>query len=125
MVIPSKTESAVIVAPVGFNEEDCMMITDTLCQLPVIFKPKIKPRTKEQMTPFNHQFYLYCVRKKINPFDHFFDEMGLIIAGTGLFGGIYQDYNTAYSKTEPKTSSLDKDHEHKLAIDELNKKEVP
>jgi len=95
------------------------MITDTICQIPVIFFTKIKPRTKEQMQPFNKQLYLYCIRKKINPFDHFFDEMGILMAGIGLFGGIWKEYQDEYGKSVKKKDPLNADYEH---VKELNEK---
>ncbi len=107
----------------GFTEDDCMMISDTLTQLPIIFFPKIKPRTKEQLTPFNHQLFAYCVRKKINPFDHFFDEMGLCLSGVALFGGIYKEYNENYGKKIEKKDPLNSEHENKIRTDEMNRKE--
>ncbi len=98
-----------------------MFITESVASLPSIFFPKVPLRTKEQLTPFNHQFYRYCKKKGINPFEYFFDEFGLAMAGMGLAGGIWRDYKEHYSKNgkeetrEEKKLSSDFDHAKKVA----------
>lgn len=107
--------------PDDYTEDDLMFITESVTSLPSIFFPKVPLRKKEQLTPFNHQFYRYCKKKGINPFEYFFDEFGLFMAGMGLAGGIWRDYKEHYSKNgkeltrEDKKLSSDFDHEQQIA----------
>ena len=97
-----------------------MFITESVVSLPSIFFPKVPLRTKEQIIPFNHQFYRYCKKKGINPFEYFFDEFGLAMAGLGLAGGIWRDYKAHYgngSKEEtPGDKKLSSDFDHAKEI---------
>jgi len=104
-----------------YNEQDCMMICSALFSIPSIVYDKIPLRTEKDLTAFNHQLYIYCVRKNINPFDYFFDEFGIVVAGITVCGGIVRDYKKEYGKdrdtrtTAEKKLSNDYDHEKEVA----------
>ncbi len=111
-----------------YSEEDLLFITESVVSLPSIFLPKIPLRTKEQIAPFNHQFYRYCKKKGINPFEFFFDEFGLMMAGAGLAGGIYRDYKEHYSNGKKPETKEDKklasDFEHAKQVAEQKAKDI-
>ncbi len=106
----------------NYTEEDVMFLTENIASLPSIFFEKIPLRTNAQLQPFNHQFYRYCKKKGINPFEYFFDEFGLIVAGLGLASGIWRDYKENYGRNGKTQSTEDKklssDYEHAKQIDE-------
>lgn len=115
--------SGTISSPVSdaYTEEDLIFLTESVVTLPSIIFPKIPPRTKEQIAPFNHQLYLYCKKKGLNPYEYFFDEFGIAMAGLGLAAGIYRDYKENYGNgakeetRENKKLSSDFDHANKVA----------
>jgi len=75
-----------------FSEQDCHFICKSFLQLPAVLWGNHLIRKDEQVQPFSHAFYNYCLRKGINPFDYFFDEFPLIIAGIGLVKGMRDDH---------------------------------
>lgn len=106
-----------------YTEEDLLFITETFWNIPCIFLEKIPPRDPEKLKKFNTQFFKYCRKKGINPFDYFFDEFPLAMAGIGMGMGIWRDYKEQYksngnekekSKEEKKLSS-DYDHDKEVA----------
>lgn len=103
-----------------YTEEDLMFLTENITSMPSIFFDKIPLRTNAQLVPFNHQFYKYCKKKNINPFEYFFDEFGLAMAGLGLAGGIYRDYKENYGAKAKKESKEEK----KLSSDYDRAKEI-
>lgn len=114
--------------PDDYTEEDVMFISESVASLPSIFFPKVPLRTKEQVIPFNHQFYRYCKKKGINPFEFFFDEFGLLMAGAGLAGGIWRDYKDNYGSTRREETKEDKklsaDFEHEKQVAEQKEKDI-
>ncbi len=114
--------------PDDYTEEDLMFISESVASLPSIFFPKVPLRTKEQLTPFNHQFYRYCKKKGINPFEFFFDEFGLLMAGAGLAGGIWRDYKDNYGSARKEESKQDKklsaEYEHEKQVAEQKEKDL-
>lgn len=112
-----------------YTEDDVMFISESLTALPCIFFPKIPVRTKEQLRPFNHQFYVYCKKKGINPFEFFFDEFGLVISGLGVAGGIWRDYKEQYGSSTGKEQKkedrkLSADYEHEKQVAEQKQKDI-
>lgn len=88
-----EAEKAEVKAPTGdFFEQDCHFICQSFLQLPAVLWGKHLIRKEEQVKPFSHAFYNYCLRKGINPFDYFFDELPLIITGIGLVKGMRDDH---------------------------------
>ena len=85
---------------VEVTEEEMMDFTAALFSLPTIVWDKIPQRTTKQLTPFNRALYIYCNKKGIDPYDYFFDEFPLLLAGIGVCGGIYRDYKELYPKKE-------------------------
>ncbi len=125
---PDAPGSISALVPDDYTEEDVMFITESVVSLPSIFFPKVPLRTKEQITPFNHQFYRYCKKKNINPFEYFFDEFGLAMAGMGLAGGIWRDYKEHYSKNGKEETREDKklssEFEHAKQVSEQKEKDI-
>lgn len=120
----------VVGAPVfdDYTEEDVMFITESVTSAPSLFFPKVPLRTREQISPFNHQFYRYCKKKGINPFEYFFDEFGLVMAGLGVVGGIWRDYQEHYSKNGKEETKQDKklssDFDHAKQVAEQKEKDI-
>lgn len=75
-----------------FSEKDCQFLCQSALQLPAVVWGSHLIRTNEQIQPFAHAFYNYCIRKGINPYDYFFDELPLVIAGIGLIKGMRDDH---------------------------------
>ena len=125
---PEAPGSISALVPDDYTEEDVMFITESVVSLPSIFFPKVPLRTKEQIIPFNHQFYRYCKKKGINPFEYFFDEFGLAMAGLGLAGGIWRDYKEQYSKNGKEETreekKLSSDFEHAKQVAEQKEKDI-
>lgn len=114
--------------PDDYTEDDVMFITESVASLPSIFLPKIPLRTQDQLIPFNHQFYRYCKKKGINPFEFFFDEFGLFMAGAGLAGGIWRDYKEQYGSGRKEQTREDKklsaEFEHEKQVAEQKEKDL-
>jgi len=75
-----------------FIERDCHFICQSFLQIPAVIWGKHLIRTDEQVQPFSHAFYNYCLRKGINPYDYFFDEFPLIVTGIALGKGLRDDH---------------------------------
>ncbi len=113
-----------------YTEEDLLFITETFWNIPCIFLEKIPPRDPEKLKKFNTQFFKYCRKKGINPFDYFFDEFPLAMSGIGMGMGIWRDYKEQYknngngkepTKEEKKLSS---DYEHDKQVAEQKEKDL-
>lgn len=103
-----------------FSAEDVFFISDALLNLPTVIWTKLPERDPEKVKTFNEQFWKYCVRKGIDPWDYFFDEFGIIMAVVPIAKSYMDDYKEHYSK-EAKAKAkheLDKDHEHYVEIEE-------
>jgi hypothetical protein len=74
-----------------YSEDDLMFITETFWNIPCIFFEKIPPRDPEKVKKFNTQFFKYCRKKGINPWDYFFDEFPLAMSGLGMCMWIWRD----------------------------------
>ena len=104
----------------GFTLDETFIISDALINLPSMVWGKLPERDPEHIKGFNEQFYKYCLRKDINPFDYFFDEFGMVMAVIPILKSYMDDYKELYSK-EAKAKAkheLDKDHEHYVEIEE-------
>ena len=114
-----------VLKALDYTEEDVAQMVEIVCSTPTMYLDKLPVRTPEQIKPFSHQLYLYCVKKKINPYDYLFDEMGIVITGIGLFGGFYKDYKQEYGKEKDKRTDkqrkLDADFDHQKTVDEMNR----
>lgn len=87
-----KAEVAPAEISADFSEQDCHFICQSVLQVPAVIWGKHLIRTDNQVQPFSHAFYNYCVRKGINPWDYFFDEFPLVITGIGLVKGMRDDH---------------------------------
>jgi len=61
--------------------------------MPAMIFQDIPEPEEEDLDTFNHQLYRYCVRKNIDPFDYFFDELPLLMATITMGGRMYKGYN--------------------------------
>lgn len=86
------------------SEDSTRILAETCINtLPLAIWPKL-PRIDEKLVnDFNHEFYLYCQRKGINPMDYLFDEFGLVVCGLGIVSTHYQNYQEIYGKNKKKT----------------------
>lgn len=75
-----------------FTESDLMFISTTLWTLPSVIVEDVPEPEESDLQNFNRQFYLYCVRKGINPYDYFFDEFPLAIAAISMGAKMYKGY---------------------------------
>lgn len=76
--------------PITF--EECRDVSFMVINIPSMFGFKHLERTEEEITPFAKELQKYCERKGIDPRDYFFDEMGILLAGGALLGGMYRDH---------------------------------
>jgi len=113
-----------------FTEDDLMFLSESVWNLPGIFLDKLPPRDPEKLKKWNAQFYRYCVKKGINPWEWFFDELPLALASIGMVGGIWRDYKEQYrnnnngkeqSKQDEKLSS---DFEHAKQVAEKKEQDI-
>ena len=81
-----------------YSEEQLMSLTEAVFSIPSLVWSRLQVRTNSQLQPFNKALYIYCNRRGVDPFDWFFDELPLVLAGIGVFGGMYRDYREAYPK---------------------------
>lgn len=111
-----------------YTEEDLLFITETFWNLPCIFLDKLPPRDPEKLKKFNTQFFKYCRKKGINPWDYFFDEFPLAMAGIGMGMGIWRDYKEQYKSNGKKESKEEKklssDYEHDKQVAEQKQKDI-
>ena len=87
---------------VALTFEECRDVSVMIINLPSMFGMKHLERTEEEITPFAKELHKYCERKGIDPRDYFFDEMGILLTGGALLGGMYRDHKE--HKTEKKGS---------------------
>jgi len=94
--LPTKEAEEVKATPgeisADFTNQDCHLICQSFLQIPAVVWGKHLIRTDAQVQPFSQAFYNYCIRKGINPYDYFFDEFPLIIAGIALGKGMRDDH---------------------------------
>lgn len=111
-----------------YTEDDLMFLSETFWNIPCIFFEKIPPRDPQKVKAFNTQFYRYCRKKGINPWDYFFDEFPLAMAGIGMGMGIWRDYKEQYKKNGKTESKEDKklssDYEHDKQVAEQKEKDI-
>jgi hypothetical protein len=118
---PTSGEPGIRPSSVDYSEDDLMFMTETIWSLPQLVFEKLPDRDPEKLRKWNNQLYRYCMKKGIDPFAWFFDELPLAIATIGLAGGTYRDYKEAYPKNkdirskEDKKLSSDYDHEKEIA----------
>lgn len=119
---PTSGEPGLKPSSVDYTEDDLMFMSETIWSLPQLIWEKLPDRDPEKLRKWNAQLYRYCVKKGINPFEWFFDELPLAIVTIGLAGRTYRDYKEIYGKDvkdirskEEKKLSSDFDHEKELA----------
>lgn len=83
--------------------EDCKDVTYMIVNLPSMFGWKHLERDDQACTPFARELFKYCEKKGIDPRDYFFDEMGMVLTGGALLGGMYRDHRE-YKKDHKKTT---------------------
>jgi hypothetical protein len=112
-----------------YSEEDLLFMTETMWSMPQLVFEKLPDRDPEKLKKWNHTFYKYCVKKGINPFEWFFDELPLALATIGLAGGAYRDYKEVYGKNGKDTRSkedkkLSSDYDHTKEIAEKKEQDI-
>ncbi len=116
------------VPSVNYTEDDLMFMTESIWSLPNIIWDKLPPRDPDKLKKWNNQFYRYCAKKGIDPFEYFFDELPLAIATVGLAGGMWRDYKEQYKNNGKAQSKEDKklssDYDHAKELDEKKAKEL-
>ncbi len=65
----------------AFTLEDAEFLCSSLLAIPGAIWGEHMLLPEQKVKAFAAQLYRYCLRKNINLFDYFFDEMGLIAAG--------------------------------------------
>jgi len=101
--LPDATPDPVKVAVPSFSEADIFFLSETATStLPCLIWTKLTPVPKDLLDKFNHEFYLYCIRKGYDPRDYLFDELGIAVAGLAIGSFHYKNYKEAYSKPEGK-----------------------
>ena len=116
-------------AVLDYTELDLMVLSETVWTLPNIVTldavPVPSPRRLEM---FNKQFYAYCRKKGINPWEWFFDEFGLLVAAGACAGEMYRGYREKKAKEEkeepkpPAKGAEEYEHEKELAA--LKEKQI-
>lgn len=122
-VIPDIKKDTPTVETQKFSEADLFSLSETATSLlPCLIWQKLTPVPKPMIETFNHEFYLYCVRKGIDPRDYLFDELGIAISAYIIGSFHYKNYRSAYitSKDQKTEDKLNIDHAHKLDIDTKN-----
>jgi hypothetical protein len=113
---------APVLAPLpDYTEEDLMVLSETCWSAPNIILPAVPVPSMDRLRMFNKQLYLYCRKKGINPWEWFFDEFGLLIAGAGCAGEMYRGYmeNRAHEKKADGATPLQKGDEDYIHQQEL------
>jgi hypothetical protein len=83
----------------GLTEETTKILAESLINtLPLAIFPKLPAIEPEKVNAFNHELYLYCQRKGINPMDYLFDEFGLVVCGVGIAATHYTNWKELYGK---------------------------
>lgn len=123
---PTSGEPGIRPSVVDYTEDDLMFMSETIWSLPQLVWEKLPDRDPEKLRKWNNQLYRYCVKKGINPFEWFFDELPIAIATIGLAGGAYRDYKEVYGKNGKDTRSekdkkLSSDYDHEKEIAEKNR----
>lgn len=88
------------------TEEDLMLLSVSLWSMPSLIFKKLEPLSEEQIKGWNRQFYLYCQKKGIDPFDYLFDELGILMSTLTLGIGMYHDYQDKYPKHKKEPENM-------------------
>lgn len=111
-----------------YTEEDLFFLTQSVWSLPSLWFDKLPERDPDKLKKWNHEFYRYCIKKKINPWDYFFDELPIMISTLGLAGGMYRDYREAYGKNDKEVKKEEKrlagDYEHEKQLAEEKERAI-
>ncbi len=100
---PTPGEPGIRTPSIDYTEDDLMFMSETIWSLPQLVWEKLPDRDPEKLRKWNNQLYRYCMKKGIDPFAWFFDELPLAIATIGLAGGTYRDYKEAYGKKDTRS----------------------
>jgi hypothetical protein len=87
----------------SYTEDSIMLISESVINtLPLAVFSKLPRIEKKVVQDFNHELFLYCQRKNINPMDYLFDEFGLVVCGIGIAATHYANYQEIYGKGKKK-----------------------
>ncbi len=101
-----------------FTEEDLLFLTSAIWSLPNVIWERVPVPNADKLAKWNYQFYRYCVKKGINPYDYLFDELPLVIATVAVAGDMWKEYKLAAPPEEgkkPVKGAEDWQHEKDLA----------
>ena len=101
-----------------FTEEDLLFLTSAIWSLPNVIWERVPVPNAEKLAKWNHQFYRYCIKKGINPYDFLFDELPLAIATAAVAGDMWKEYKLSAPPEEgkkPVKGAEDWQHEKDLA----------
>ncbi|MFZ3385324.1 MAG: hypothetical protein WA144_15495 [Candidatus Methanoperedens sp.] len=125
---PGQSTPGAQVSVPGLTEETTKILAESLINtLPLAIFPKLPAIEPEKVNAFNHEFYLYCQRKGINPMDYLFDEFGLAVCGLGIVGTHYTNWKELYGKGKKEQESGGNaafDHVKELETKVLSEKEL-
>lgn len=111
-----------------FTIEDCKYICTSLWNLPAMFWGDHLVLEAVKIDAFANQFYRYCIKKEINPYDYFFDEFPLAITAIGLGSELWRkhkEHKEGEKKDSREKSPKEKEEEDKAIsnIEEVERKE--
>ena len=115
---PAALPAIARVAVPDFTEDDLLFLTSALWSLPNVIWERVPVPDAEKLGKWNHQFYRYCVKKGINPYDFLFDELPLAIATVSVAGDMWKAYKASAPPEERKApikGAEDWQHEKDLA----------
>lgn len=110
-----------------FSEDDLLFMSEAIWSLPNMVWDRVPVPEPDKLEKWNHQFYRYCVKKGINPFDWFFDEFPLAIATISMGGEMYKGYKASEPRKEEVKSKKGEEewkHEQDLAAQKAKDLEV-
>lgn len=73
-----------------FSLEDSQNICQALWNVPSVLLGEHLILEATQTNSFAKQFHIYCIKKGINPYDYFFDEFGIAMAGLPLVQHLFK-----------------------------------
>lgn len=117
---------------ITYTEDDLLFISQACWSIPQMIWPKLDDPDRDRVEQFNKQFYRYCRKKGIDPFEWFFDEFGLVVATIGVAAPMVRDYRAKYvdgkkaekEEGEKKAEKGAEDYEHKKKVDEQAAKDM-
>lgn len=123
-VKPDGNASKVVAPAVNVSGEDTAFLCEAAFDLiPRFIWKELPKRTPEQLGSFNTALVRYCNKKGIDPNDYLFDELGIVIAGAIIVGGIKTDLDEIKAKkgigTETKSEkhdNIDFNHAKELTV---------